>query len=151
MSCSSPMLPAAKLASSVPSSARMVVHGGVLDLQVCRGALQQGRLQEAGGGEGIHCQIGGGIHAGSVLQGGDPAVDGRHRAAEGVESRHQGVAGVALGEGRPEEQAADEVGRELVLDEVEEAVALGHRGVPSKVPGAKLLLLRYRPSASAFV
>ena len=56
--------------------------------------------------------------------------------------------------GRPEEQAADELGRELLLDEVEEAVALGHRGVPSKVPRVerrKLLLLRYRPSASALV
>ena len=29
-------------------------RGGVPDLQVRRGALQQGRLQEAGGGEGIH-------------------------------------------------------------------------------------------------
>ena len=38
------------------------------------------------------------------------------------------------GEGRPEEQAAYELGRELVLDEVKEAVALGHRRVPSKVP-----------------
>ena len=68
---------------------------------------------------------------------------------------HQGVAPVALGlapavrldlddaavaqdrpsgEGRPEEQAAYELGRELVLDEVKEAVALGHRRVPSKVP-----------------
>ena len=34
----------------------------------------------------------------------------------------------------PKEQAAYELGRELVLDEVEEAVALGHRRVPSKVP-----------------
>ena len=39
--------------------------------------------------------------------------------------------------GRPEEQAADEVGRELLLDEVEEAVALGHRGVPHKIPGVE--------------
>ena len=38
------------------------------------------------------------------------------------------------GEGRPEEQASYEVGRELLLDEVEEAVALGHRGVPHKIP-----------------
>ena len=36
--------------------------------------------------------------------------------------------------GGPEEQAAYELGRELVLDEVKEAVALGHRRVPSKVP-----------------
>ena len=41
------------------------------------------------------------------------------------------------GEGRPEEQAADEAGRELLLDEVEEAVALGHCGVPHKVPGVE--------------
>ena len=89
------------------------------------------------------------------LQGAHAAVDGRDRASEGVEGGHQRVAAVALGlapairldlddatvaqdrppgEGRPEEQAAYELGRELVLDEVKEAVALGHRRVPSKVP-----------------
>ena len=89
------------------------------------------------------------------LQGAHPAVDGRDRASERVEGGHQGVAAVALGlapavrldlddaevaqdappgEGRPEEQASYEVGRELLLDEVEEAVALGHRGVPHKIP-----------------
>ena len=41
------------------------------------------------------------------------------------------------GEGRPEEQASYEAGRELLLDEVEEAVALGHRGVPHKIPGVE--------------
>ena len=41
------------------------------------------------------------------------------------------------GEGRPEEQASYEVRRELLLDEVEDAVALGHRRVPSEVPGVK--------------
>ena len=41
------------------------------------------------------------------------------------------------GEGRPEEQAAYEPRRELLLDEVEEAVALGHRGVPHKIPGVE--------------
>ena len=154
MSCSSPMLPAAKLASSVPSSARMVV----VAFLVRRGALQQGCLQEAGGGEGVDGEVGGGRHPRAVLQGGDPAVDGRDRAAERVEGRHQGVAAVALGlapavrldfddaevaqdrlpgEGRPEEQATDEVRRELLLDEVEEAVALGNRGVPRKVPGVE--------------
>ena len=92
------------------------------------------------------------------LQGAHAAVDGRHRASEGVEGGHQGVAAVALGlapavrldlddaavaqdrppgEGRPEQQAADEVRRELLLDEVEEAVALGHRRVPSEVPGVE--------------
>ena len=92
------------------------------------------------------------------LQGAHAAVDGRDRAAERVEGGHQGVAAVALrlapairldlddaevvqdpppGEGRPEEQAADELGRELVLDEVEEAVALGHRRIPSEVPGVE--------------
>ena len=86
------------------------------------------------------------------------AVDGRDRAAERVERGHQGVAAVALGlapavrldfddaevaqdalpgEGRPEEQASYKVGRELLLDEVEEAVALGHRGVPHKIPGVE--------------
>ena len=81
-----------------------------------------------------------------------------NRAAERVEGGHQGVAAVALGlapavrldlddapvaqdgapgEGRPEEQAADDLGRELVLDEVEQAVALGHRRIPSEVPGVE--------------
>ena len=41
------------------------------------------------------------------------------------------------GEGRPEEQASYEAGRELLLDEVEEAVALGHRRVPHKIPGVE--------------
>ena len=38
---------------------------------------------------------------------------------------------------RGEEQAADDVGRELVLDELEEAVALDHRGVVGEVPGVE--------------
>ena len=92
------------------------------------------------------------------LQGAHAAVDGRDRASERVEGGHQGVAAVALGlapavrldlddaavaqdgppgEGRPEEQAAYDLGRELVLDEVEEAVALGHRRIPSEVPGVE--------------
>ena len=92
------------------------------------------------------------------LQGAHAAVDGRDSASERVEGGHQRVAAVALrlapavrldlddaevaqdpppGEGRPEEQAADELGRELLLDEVEEAVALGHRGIPSEVPGVE--------------
>ena len=92
------------------------------------------------------------------LEGAHAAVDGRDRASERVEGGHQGVAAVALGlapavrldlddaavaqdgapgEGRPEEQAADDLGRELVLDEVEEAVALGHRRIPSEVPGVE--------------
>ena len=92
------------------------------------------------------------------LQGAHAAVDGRDRAAERVEGGHQGVAAVSLGlapavrldlddapvaqdrpsgEGRPEEQAADDLGRELVLDEVEEAVALDHRRIPSEVPGVE--------------
>ena len=132
-------------------------RGGVPDLQVRRGALQQGRLDEARGREGVHRQARGG-HARGVLQGGDAAVDGRDRAAERVEGGRQGVAAVALGlapavrldlddapvaqdrpsgEGRPEEQAADDLGRELVLDEVEQAVALGHRRIPSEVPGVE--------------
>ena len=92
------------------------------------------------------------------LEGAHAAVDGRDRASERVEGGHQRVAAVALGlapavrldlddaavaqdgppgEGRPEEQAAYELGRELLLDEVEEAVALGHRGVPREVPGVE--------------
>ena len=94
------------------------------------------------------------------------AVDGRHRASERVEGGHQGVAAVALGlapavrldlddaevaqdpppgEGRPEEQAAYELGRELLLDEVEQAVALGHCGVPSKVPGVEAAAAQVPP------
>ena len=83
-------------------------------------------------------------------------MDVDHRAAERVERGHQGVAAVALGlapavrldlddaavaqdpgEGRPEEQASYELRRELLLDEVEDAVALGHRRVPSEVPGVE--------------
>ena len=115
-------------------------RGGVPDLQVRRGALQQGRLDEARGRERVDGEVRREGHARGVLQGGDPAVDGRDRAAERVECGHQGVAAVALGlapavrldlddaavaqdrpsgEGRPEEQAADELGRELLLDEVE--------------------------------
>ena len=147
-------------------------YQGVLDLEIAGRALQLGRLHEAGGGEAVDRQIGGGGDAAAVLQGGDAAVDGadvrlhdahaavdgRDRAAEGVEGRHQRVAAVALGlaptirldlddaevaqdpppgEGRPEEQAAYELGRELLLDEVEEAVALGHRRVASEVPGVE--------------
>ena len=146
-------------------------RGGVPDLQVRRGALQQGRLDEARGRERVDGEVRRGGHARGVLQGGDPAVDGRDRAAERVECGHQGVAAVALGlapavrldlddaavaqdrpsgEGRPEEQAADELGRELLLDEVEEATA-GFLGKYLASSGAKLLLLRYRPSASALV
>ena len=74
-------------------------------------------------------------------------VQGRDLGAQRVEGGHQRVAAVALrlapavrldldhaavaqdlgpSQGRPEEQAADDVGRELVLDDVEEAIALGH-------------------------
>ena len=142
-------------------------HQGVLDLEISRRALQLGRLQEGGGGEAVDRQIGGGGDAAAVLQGGDAAVDGadvrlegahaavdgRDRASERVEGGHQRVAAVAAvrldlddaavaqdgppGEGRPEEQASYEAGRELLLDEVEEAVALGHRGVPHKIPGVE--------------
>ena len=72
------------------------------------------------------------------LQGAHAAVDGRDRASERVEGGHQRVAAVALrlapavrldlddaavaqdgppGEGRPEEQASYEAGRELLLDD----------------------------------
>ena len=119
------------------------------------GAPELGGLHKTGGRKARARDVG---RQRAVLQGGDPAVDGRDRASEGVEGRHQRVAAVALGlapavrldlddaevaqdpppgEGRPEEQAADELGRELLLDEVEEAVALGHRGVPSEVPGVE--------------
>ena len=119
------------------------------------GAPELGGLQEAGSRKARARDVG---RQRARLQSGDPTVDGRDRAAERVEGRHQGVAAVALGlapavrldfddaevaqdrlpgEGRPEEQAADEVRRELLLDEVEEAVALGHREVPSKVSGVE--------------
>ena len=71
-------------------------RGGVPDLQVRRGALQQGRLDEARGRERVDGEVRRGGHARGVLQGGDPAVDGRDRASEGVEGGHQGVAPVAL-------------------------------------------------------
>ena len=90
MSCSSPMLPAAKLASSVPFLG-VKGRGGIPDLQVGRGALQQGRLDEAGGRERVDGEVRRGRHPRAVLQGGDPAVDGRDRASEGVEGRHQRV------------------------------------------------------------
>ena len=51
-------------------------HQGVLDLEIARRALQLGRLHEAGGGEAVDGQIGGGGDAAAVLQGGDPAIDG---------------------------------------------------------------------------
>ena len=131
------------------------------------GRLQEGGGGEAvdrqigGGGDAAAVLQGGdaAVDGADVrLQGAHAAVDGRDRAAERVEGGHQGVAAVALGlapavrldlddaevaqdpppgEGRPEEQAADELGRELLLDEVEQAVALGHCGVPSKVPGVE--------------
>ena len=85
-------------------------YQGVLDLEIAGRALQLGRLHEGGGGEAVDRQIGGGGDAAAVLQGGDAAVDGanlglqgahaavdgRDRAAERVESGHQGVAAVAL-------------------------------------------------------
>ena len=151
MSCSSPMLPAAKLASSVPSSARRVV----VAFLICRSAAalcSRGVWTKLVAVSELTVRSAVGATPGAF---GDPAVDRRDRAAEGVEGHHQGVAAVALavrldlddaavaqdrpsGEGRPEEQAADEVRRELLLDEVEEAVALGHRRVPSQVPGVEL-------------
>ena len=69
--------------------------------------------------------------------GGGREQGGGRRREEGGGRREEG-----------EEQAADEVGRELLLDEVEEAVALGHRRVVGEVPGVErrevvaLLLLK---------
>ena len=74
------------------------------------------------------------------------AFGGGGRAEEGRGGREEGGGGREQGGGRRreegggrreegEEQAADEVGRELLLDEVEEAVALGHRRVVGEVPG----------------
>ena len=67
-------------------------RGGVPDLQFRRGALQQGRLDEGRGRERVDGEVRRGGHARGVLQGGDPAVDGRDRASERVEGGHQGVA-----------------------------------------------------------
>ena len=64
---------------------------------------------------------------------------GGERGEEGGGRRREG-AGRREGGGRREEreeQAADEVGREPLLDEVEEAVALGHRRVVGEVPGVE--------------
>ena len=74
----------------------------------------------------------------SAFGGGGRAEEGRGRREEGGGGREQG-GGRRREEGggrreEGEEQAADEVGRELLLDEVEEAVALGHRRV---VPGVE--------------
>ena len=66
----------------------------------------------------------------------------RGRAEEGRGGRREeeGWSREEGGGGRREEgeeQAADAVGRELLLDEVEEAVALGHRRVVGEVPGVE--------------
>ena len=99
------------------------------------------------------------------LEGAHAAVDGRDRASQRVEGGHQGVAAVALGlapavrldlddaavaqdgppgEGRAEEKTAYEVGRELLLDEVEDAVVLGHRRVPHEAAVAQVPPVRFR-------
>ena len=59
-------------------------------------------------------------------EGGGGEGGGGRREEEGGRRREEG-----------EEQAADEVGRELLLDGVEEAVALGHRRVVGEVPGVE--------------
>ena len=59
-------------------------HQGVLDLEISRRALQLGRLHEAGGGEAVDGQIGGGGDAAAVLQGGDAAVDGANLRLQGA-------------------------------------------------------------------
>ena len=122
--------------------------GGVPELQVCRRALQQGRVHEAGCGEGVHRQISGRVYARAVLQVRDPL-------AQAVEICDEGIAGVrlALGptvaadlegaavaqdglsrEGRLAEQVPDYPGRELGLDQIEDPAALCARAV-DEVPG----------------
>ena len=108
------------------------------------------------------------------LQGAHAAVDGRDRAAEGVEGRHQRVAAVALGLA---EAVRLDLDMTLPLPRMAPPVRGGRksrllmkfgvncswtrwkRPLPSATAGfrakylassgAKLLLLRYRPSASA--
>ena len=58
------------------------------------GAPKLGGLHKTGGRKARAGDVG---RQRAVLQGGDPAVDGRDRASEGVEGRHQRVAAVALG------------------------------------------------------
>ena len=77
----------------------------------------------------------------SAFGGGGRAEEGRGgRREEGGGREEEGGSREEGGGGRREEgeeQAADEVGRELLLDEVEEAVALGHRRVVGEVPGVE--------------
>ena len=61
---------------------------------------------------------------------------GGRRRGEGGGGRREEEGGRRREE-EGEEQAADEVGRELLLDGVEEAVALGHRRVVGEVPGVQ--------------
>ena len=105
------------------------------------------------------------------LQGAHAAVDGRDRAAERVERGHQGVAAVALGlapavrldlddaavaqdgppgEGRPEEQASLKRGVNCSWTRWKRPLPSATAGFLAKYlasSGAKLLLLRYRPSS----
>ena len=73
--------------------------------------------------------------------GGERGEEGGGRRREGAGSREEEGGGRREeGGGRREEgeeQAAHEVGRELLLDGVEEAVALGHRRVVGEVPGVE--------------
>ena len=79
----------------------------------------------------------------SAFGGGGRAEEGRGgRREEGGGGREQGGGRRREEEGggrreEGEEQAADEVGRELLLDVVEEAVALGHRRVVGEAPGVE--------------
>ena len=140
MSCSRPMLPVAKLASRVPSSARMVV---VPDLQVRGSTLQQWRVHEARGREAVDREVRRGIHSGGVLQ-------VRDTLAQGVEVGDQRIPSVRLalspavaaelqsaavaqdglaGERGLAQQVANDHRSELGLNQVENAAALGARGV----------------------
>ena len=88
-------------------------------------------LSAFGGGGGRRRGEGGG---GRGEEGGGRRREGAGRREEGA-GRREEEGGGRREEG--EEQAADEVGRELLLDEVEEAVALGHRRVVGEVPGVE--------------
>ena len=144
MSCSRPMLPAAKEASSVPSSARLVV------VAIGCGALQQWRVQEGGGREAVDGEVRRGIHTRAVLQVRDPLAQAVEICDEGsgcptgrlalgptVTADLEGAAvaqdGLS-GEGRLAEQVPDYPGRELGLDQIEDSAALCARAV-DEVPG----------------
>ena len=117
--------------------------GGVPDLQVRGSTLQQWRVHEARGREAVDREVRRGIHSGGVLQ-------VRDTLAQGVEVGDQRIPSVRLalspavaaelqsaavaqdglaGERGLAQQVANDHGSEVGLNQVENAAALGARGV----------------------